>query len=106
LKRRWANVERDQSDLVRELTDKSLNRVIAYVNTRDCAGTGNAERAMTTNENTNTMNCQEALNLIALYLDDDVSERERSALQKHLETCRHCFDRVEFEKLLDRASRL
>lgn len=55
---------------------------------------------MTLDHNIPTISCQEALDLIVAYLDRYASGAERTALEKHLEICRHCFDRVEFEKLM------
>jgi len=43
--------------------------------------------------------CSEALKLIAAYVDRQSEESDARTLEKHLESCKHCFDRVEFEKL-------
>jgi anti-sigma factor (TIGR02949 family) len=48
---------------------------------------------------TREIDCREALKLIAAYVDKQSSESDRQDLEKHLESCHHCFDRVEFEKL-------
>ncbi len=48
----------------------------------------------------NELNCQEALALVAEYLDKELGPAERKQLEHHMETCRHCFDRLEFERLL------
>ncbi len=45
------------------------------------------------------IDCQEALTLVAAYVDKQAEGNDTEALEKHLESCRHCFDRVEFEKL-------
>lgn len=44
--------------------------------------------------------CAEALKHLAAYLDDELGERRRGALERHLEACRSCFSRAEFERLL------
>lgn len=44
--------------------------------------------------------CDEAIKRIFGYLDDHLQGKPRAELEHHLEACRHCFDRVEFEKLL------
>jgi anti-sigma factor (TIGR02949 family) len=50
--------------------------------------------------NVNEISCREALTLIAEYLDNELGTRDRVQLERHLDTCRHCYDRVEFERLL------
>ena len=46
------------------------------------------------------ISCQEAMKLIAQYVDSHLKGKPSRSLEKHIEKCRHCFDRVEFEKLL------
>jgi anti-sigma factor (TIGR02949 family) len=46
------------------------------------------------------INCREALKMISAYLDREDDQADHQALERHLESCQHCFDRVEFEKLL------
>lgn len=46
------------------------------------------------------ISCDEAIKRIFSYIDDHLQGKSRVELEHHLETCRHCFDRVEFEKLL------
>lgn len=66
-----------------------------------------AGKRMTNQTHSKRITCNEALSLIALYLDEQASDNERTALQEHFETCRHCFDRAEFERLLrERVKRL
>jgi len=43
--------------------------------------------------------CSEALKLVAAYVDRQSDAKDARTLEKHLESCKHCFDRVEFEKL-------
>jgi anti-sigma factor (TIGR02949 family) len=50
--------------------------------------------------NVNEIRCQQALALIAEYLDRELTSTDRWQLERHIETCRHCYDRVEFERLL------
>jgi len=45
------------------------------------------------------IDCAEALKLIAAFVDNQSGERDTQALEKHIESCKHCFDRVAFEKL-------
>jgi len=53
-----------------------------------------------TNEKTKDIDCREALKLISAYVDKQDGEDDRQNLEKHLNSCQHCFERVEFEKLL------
>jgi anti-sigma factor (TIGR02949 family) len=49
------------------------------------------------------IDCREALRRIAAYLDRELDPSERAELEEHLERCRSCFSRAEFErKLKDR----
>ena len=44
--------------------------------------------------------CEEALRLLAAYLDRELREEEAMHMAAHLETCRSCYSRAEFEKAL------
>jgi mycothiol system anti-sigma-R factor len=57
---------------------------------------------MTNNETESIKNisCDEAIQRIFSFIDNALENAPRAELEHHLETCRHCFDRVEFEKLL------
>ena len=46
------------------------------------------------------IDCEQALRQIFDYLDRELEEHERAAMQQHLHTCKSCFSRVEFERLL------
>jgi anti-sigma factor (TIGR02949 family) len=48
----------------------------------------------------NPINCEEALRLLAAYLDHELYFTEREGVQRHLEICRSCFSRAEFERRL------
>jgi len=47
-----------------------------------------------------SISCSEALNWLFDYLDEELHGSRREELKKHLEECRHCFSRFEFERLL------
>jgi len=47
-----------------------------------------------------TISCEQAIKLVFRYIDNDLQGKHQGELEHHLETCRHCFDRVEFEKTL------
>lgn len=46
------------------------------------------------------IDCREALTMISAYLDREDNPADHDDLERHLESCQHCFDRVEFERLL------
>lgn len=47
-----------------------------------------------------TMGCEEALRLLATYLDRELNPLEEMEMERHLELCRSCYSRVEFERAL------
>jgi mycothiol system anti-sigma-R factor len=47
-----------------------------------------------------SISCSEALNRLFDYLDEELRGWRREEFKKHLEECRHCFSRFEFERLL------
>lgn len=44
--------------------------------------------------------CEDALRLLAQYLDHELSDGDHAAVAQHLQTCRSCFSRAEFERRL------
>lgn len=46
------------------------------------------------------MTCDEALRLLAAFLDDELHGGAHEAVERHLEVCRSCFSRAEFERRL------
>lgn len=44
------------------------------------------------------IDCEEALRRLAEYLDGEEDGVARAELQQHLETCRSCYSRAEFER--------
>ena len=44
--------------------------------------------------------CEQALRQILEYVDRELGEAEREAMHRHLQTCKSCFSRVEFERRL------
>lgn len=46
------------------------------------------------------MTCDEALRLLAVFLDGELHAGAREAVEHHLEICRSCFSRAEFERRL------
>lgn len=45
-------------------------------------------------------NCEDALRLLATHLDGELRDRSRDEMEHHLSTCRSCWSRAEFERLL------
>jgi anti-sigma factor (TIGR02949 family) len=46
------------------------------------------------------IHCEEALRLLAQYLDQELCESDRDHVDRHLRTCRSCYSRAEFERRL------
>lgn len=46
------------------------------------------------------LRCEEALRLLAAFLDGELEGAEHEELERHLETCRSCWSRAEFERRL------
>ena len=46
------------------------------------------------------MNCKESLEKLYEFIDGDLAKAPAGELEKHLDRCRHCWDRFEFEKQL------
>ncbi len=46
------------------------------------------------------IDCEEALRRLAEYLDAELQGEPQREIEKHLERCRTCFSRVEFERRL------
>lgn len=47
-----------------------------------------------------TIDCEEALRRLAEYLDRELEELPKAEVEQHLETCRSCYSRAEFERVL------
>jgi anti-sigma factor (TIGR02949 family) len=47
-----------------------------------------------------TIGCEEALQHLLAYLDQELGEVKHREVDHHLEICRTCFSRAEFEKSL------
>lgn len=44
--------------------------------------------------------CEDALRLLAEYLDGELKPRTRAEMERHLAVCRSCYSRAEFEERL------
>lgn len=54
-----------------------------------------------------SLSCDDALRLLAQYLDRELGDGDRAEVEQHLATCRSCFSRAEFERRLkDELARL
>jgi len=49
---------------------------------------------------TRIITCEEALRLLAAHLDGELGWPQRDDVQRHLQVCRSCFSRAEFERRL------
>lgn len=48
----------------------------------------------------NLMTCEEALRLLAVFLDGELRGEPLHSVERHLEVCRSCYSRAEFERRL------
>jgi anti-sigma factor (TIGR02949 family) len=56
---------------------------------------------------TPTMTCEDAIRLIATYIDRELNEVDATQIRAHIDHCKSCYSRVEFEqKLKDQLTRL
>lgn len=46
------------------------------------------------------MTCEEAMRYLAEYLDNELAAGAQESIQQHLELCRSCYSRAEFERRL------
>ena len=54
-----------------------------------------------------TISCSEAMSKLQAYLDKEVDAPSEEEIHHHIEHCRECFSRTEFEKALrDKVERL
>lgn len=44
--------------------------------------------------------CEQALRQIFQFIDHELDENARNAMEQHLHTCKSCFSRMEFERRL------
>ena len=47
-----------------------------------------------------SIRCEEVLQHLFSYLDGEIDAEKRAQIDRHLEECRGCFSRSEFEKAL------
>ena len=47
-----------------------------------------------------TIECEQALTRIFELIDHELKGHEREVMQHHVDTCKSCFSRVEFERRL------
>lgn len=46
------------------------------------------------------IDCEQALRQILEYVDRELGKAEHEAMHRHLQTCKSCFSRMEFERRL------
>jgi anti-sigma factor (TIGR02949 family) len=49
---------------------------------------------------TKQIDCEQALRQVFEFVDRELESSDHEAMQRHLHTCKSCFSRVEFERLL------
>ncbi len=49
---------------------------------------------------TEIRSCEDALRLLAAHIDRELDAPTRDQVDRHLETCRSCYSRAEFERRL------
>jgi anti-sigma factor (TIGR02949 family) len=49
---------------------------------------------------TEITSCTEALRLLAAHLDGELDDHKHAEMERHLDTCRSCYSRSEFEQRL------
>lgn len=49
---------------------------------------------------TEITSCAEALRLLAAHLDGELDDHAHAEMERHLDTCRSCYSRSEFEQQL------
>lgn len=65
----------------------------------DCHGRAELERRLRAGAS-ERLTCEEVMELLFVYLDQEVGDELGSRIEHHLETCRDCFSRAEFERRL------
>lgn len=53
-----------------------------------------------TKRKTRLINCEEAAKLMNDYIDNYLKSNSKDEMITHLNSCKHCFDKAEFEKML------
>lgn len=49
---------------------------------------------------TEIQSCEDALRLLAAHIDQELDASTRAQVKRHLETCRSCYSRAQFETRL------
>jgi mycothiol system anti-sigma-R factor len=52
------------------------------------------------NDEIKTIKCEEAIRMMLEYLDDELHSHDHDSMEEHLESCRSCYSRMEFEQRL------
>jgi mycothiol system anti-sigma-R factor len=52
-----------------------------------------------------TVNCEEVLRHLFAYIDQELDAEASAEIERHIELCRGCFSRVEFERRLKAMAR-
>ena len=49
---------------------------------------------------TQKIDCEQAIKQIFEFIDHELGDGEHALLEQHLRTCKSCFSRMEFERML------
>lgn len=52
------------------------------------------------NDDIRIIECEEAIRKMLEYLDEELHTDDNAAIHNHLESCRECYSRMEFEQRL------
>ena len=44
--------------------------------------------------------CEAAIRQMLEYIDEELQQHDHASMEKHLESCRECYSRMEFEQRL------
>lgn len=52
------------------------------------------------NDNIRVIECEEAIRRMLEYIDNELHDHDHEEMQQHLDSCRECYTRMEFEQRL------
>ncbi|GMR05595.1 MAG: hypothetical protein BMS9Abin25_0170 [Gammaproteobacteria bacterium] len=52
------------------------------------------------NNETKIIKCEEAIRMMLEFLDNELHQHDHDSMEDHLESCRSCYSRMEFEQRL------
>ncbi len=55
---------------------------------------------MSMSDDVKIIQCEEAIRKMLEYIDEELHQHDHASMEKHLESCRECYSRMEFEQRL------